>query len=416
MSSFDLEQYISNYTGLTKIKRLLFVADNSPDLRKEAARLAIQELKKGKNTQLYKEVVEKYGNDVGHVFDGNWVATVDQEAQKELEKLELDLNGFRTNLIKESIRIGHNELGDFHFARGDMNNAVKSYLRTRDYCTSPKHVIQMCLNVIKIGIETSNFNLINQYVQKAEQTPDISSNEDKIAVSKIAVASALFNLEAKKYKNVAKKLLECDISLENGFNDVISLQDITIYTGLTALATFDRRELYNLLDNSNFKNFLELVPQIRELIQDFYESRYTSALEVLDKLLPELVFDIHLREHVQTLYGKIRSKSLIQYVSPFTSVDMNQMAKVFNTSVVDLEREVALLIQDKQIKARIDSHNKILYARMTDQRNITFQKVIDLGDTYISETENNILRMNIMKHKDFVVKPLRKFSGKQMLM
>jgi COP9 signalosome complex subunit 1 len=274
----------------------------------------------------------------------------------------------------------------------------------------------MCLNVIKIGIETSNFNLINQYVQKAEQTPDISSNEDKIAVSKIAVASALFNLEAKKYKNVAKKLLECDISLENGFNDVISLQDITIYTGLTALATFDRRELYNLLDNSNFKNFLELVPQIRELIQDFYESRYTSALDVLDKLLPELVFDIHLREHVQTLYGKIRSKSLIQYVSPFTSVDMNRMAKVFNTSVTDLEREVALLIQDKQIKARIDSHNKILYARMTDQRNITFQKVIDLGDTYISETENNILRMNIMKHKDFVVKPLRKFSGKQMLL
>jgi COP9 signalosome complex subunit 1 len=63
MSSFDLEQYISNYSGLTKIKRLLFVADNSPELRKEAARLAIQELKKGKNTQLYKEVVDKYGNE-----------------------------------------------------------------------------------------------------------------------------------------------------------------------------------------------------------------------------------------------------------------------------------------------------------------------------------------------------------------
>jgi COP9 signalosome complex subunit 1 len=414
--SFDLEQYISNYSGLTKIKRLIFIADNSTELRKEAARLAIQELKNGVNTLLYKEVVEKYGNEVGHTFDANWVATVDQEAQKRLEKLEIELNSYRTNLIKESIRMGHNDLGDFYFSRGDMNNAVKSYLRTRDYCTSSKHVIQMCLSVIKIGIETGNFNLINQYVQKAEQTPDVSANEDKVAVSKIAVASALVNLEAKKYKVVAKKLLECDISLDNDFNDVISLQDIAIYTGLTALATFDRRELYNLLDNSSFKNFLELVPQVRELIQDFYESRYTSALEVLDKLLPELVFDIHLREHVQTLYGKIRSKALIQYVSPFTSVDMNRMAKVFNTSVIDLEREVASLIQDKQIKARIDSHNKILYARMTDQRNITFQRVIDFGDTYINETENNILRMNIMKHKDFVVKPLRKFQGKQLIL
>jgi COP9 signalosome complex subunit 1 len=88
--SFDLEQYISNYSGLTKIKRLIFIADNSTELRKEAARLAIQELKNGVNTLLYKEVLEKYGNEVGHTFDANWVATVDQEAQKRLEKLEIN--------------------------------------------------------------------------------------------------------------------------------------------------------------------------------------------------------------------------------------------------------------------------------------------------------------------------------------
>nr|P68352.1 RecName: Full=COP9 signalosome complex subunit 1; Short=CSN complex subunit 1; AltName: Full=Constitutive photomorphogenesis protein 11; AltName: Full=FUSCA protein 6; Short=FUSCA6 [Brassica oleracea] len=34
----------------------------------------------------------------------------------------------------------------------------------------------------------------------------------------------------------------------------------------------------------------------------------------------------------------------------------------------------ALLITDNQIQARIDSHNKILYARHADQRNATFQK------------------------------------------
>jgi len=416
MSSFDLEQYASNYKGLTKIKRLIFAAENSKDLRKEAAQLAIKELKSGVNTQLYKEVVEKFGNEVNEKYDEAWVNSVDQEAAKTLERLEIELNSYRTNLIKESIRMGHNDLGDFYFSRGELQNAFKSYLRTRDYCTSSKHVIQMCLSVIKIGIETGNFNTINQYVQKAEQTPDISENQDKVAVSKIAVASALYNLESKKYKNVAKKLLECDVSLGDEFSDIISLQDIAIYAGLTALATFDRRELYNMLDNASFKNFLELVPQVRELIQDFYESRYTSALSVLDKLLPELVFDIHLREHVQTLYQKIRSRSLIQYVSPFTSVDMNRMAKVFNTSVFDLEKEVASLIQDKQIKARIDSHNKILYARLTDQRNITFQRVIDLGDSYINDTENNILRMNIMKHKDFAVKPLKRYQNKSSMM
>lgn len=79
------------------------------------------------------------------------------------------------------------------------------------------------------------------------------------------------------------------------------------------------------------------------------------------------------------------------------------MATVFSTNVENIEKEVAALIRDKSIKARIDSHNKILYARMTDERNNTYQKVMEFGDSYIRETEAYILRMNMLRHRDFVV-------------
>jgi COP9 signalosome complex subunit 1 len=46
--------------------------------------------------------------------------------------------------------MGHQDLGDHLFACGDMINALKSYSRARDYCTTPRHVIDMCLNVIKV--------------------------------------------------------------------------------------------------------------------------------------------------------------------------------------------------------------------------------------------------------------------------
>lgn len=39
---------------------------------------------------------------------------------------------------------------------------------------------------------------------------------------------------------------------------------------------------------------------------------------------------------------------------------MKRMAQTFNTNVNDLEKELATLIADKQIKARIDSHNKVI--------------------------------------------------------
>ena len=54
-----------------------------------------------------------------------------------------------------------------------MQNAFKSYVRTRDYCTTGKHVLQMCLNVIKVSIELGNYVHVNNYISKAEQTAEV---------------------------------------------------------------------------------------------------------------------------------------------------------------------------------------------------------------------------------------------------
>lgn len=50
-------------------------------------------------------------------------------------------------------------------------NAFKSYVRTRDYCTSPKHIMTMCLNAVRVAVEMGNFMHVTNYVSKAEQTP-----------------------------------------------------------------------------------------------------------------------------------------------------------------------------------------------------------------------------------------------------
>lgn len=54
-----------------------------------------------------------------------------------------------------------------------LQSAFKCYVRTRDYCTSPKHILSMCLAVIKTAIELRNYLHVANYVAKAEQTPDV---------------------------------------------------------------------------------------------------------------------------------------------------------------------------------------------------------------------------------------------------
>lgn len=61
----NLEAYASLYQERTKITRLLFIADHcgNVSMHLEALRMAYNEVKKGENTQLFKEVVQKiYGN------------------------------------------------------------------------------------------------------------------------------------------------------------------------------------------------------------------------------------------------------------------------------------------------------------------------------------------------------------------
>jgi len=47
-------------------------------------------------------------------------------------------------------RRGHDDLGDHYLDMGDLANALKCYSRARDYCTTARHLVNMCLNVIKV--------------------------------------------------------------------------------------------------------------------------------------------------------------------------------------------------------------------------------------------------------------------------
>lgn len=56
----------------------------------------------------------------------NFAEAVDRRSSSKYERLESELQGYKTNLIKESIRLGYNDLGDFHYEKGDL--AVREWV------------------------------------------------------------------------------------------------------------------------------------------------------------------------------------------------------------------------------------------------------------------------------------------------
>lgn len=274
--------------------------------------------------------------------------------------------------------MGNNDIGDHYYKCGELQRALKSYLRSRDYCTSYKHVIDMCLNVIRVSIESGNYAHVQSYVIKAENTQGGDKDEDKsILTSKLHVASALAALQTGNFKLAAKLFLDVKPELGANYNEVISPSDIAIYGGLCALAAFDRGELVTkLIENVTFKTYLEYEPQIRDAVLSFHSSRYHACLEILEHQRKRLLLDVHLSAHINYICQEVRSRCLIQYISPFASVDLRRMAQnlapkpldssaapqVREQDVQALENEIVQLIKANKVQVRIDSQNKVRYS------------------------------------------------------
>ncbi|KAK0548830.1 hypothetical protein OC846_004342 [Tilletia horrida] len=205
---FDWESYISNYQGRTKIHRLLFIATHSPTLRAPAAEAAAKEIQaQTADVSTYQAalLLRNTNPDVAQTLipadqrvtaDSVWIKQTQERARSKMERLELELRQYMNNLIKESIRMAHRDLG--HHARycGDLATAFGSYTKTRDYCTTSEAVMEMCLNSIDVCIELGRWSDVLTYVGKAESQLDTFNPLIAGAVSNILHSSSESALNA----------------------------------------------------------------------------------------------------------------------------------------------------------------------------------------------------------------------------
>lgn len=165
-----------------------------------------------------------------------------------------------------------------------------------------------------------------------------------------------------RYRSVASALLEVSFDSVSTFNDIMSANDVAIYGGLCALVFYDRRQLQTqILNNTNFKNFLVLEPTLLELIESFYKSKYAICFELLEKYRHILKLDMYLEPHLDNLLLLVREKAMVQYCIPYSIIDMTKMAQAFNINANVLEDDLVTLIRKNKISARIDSHKKVKF-------------------------------------------------------
>ncbi|CZS94028.1 hypothetical protein WAI453_001372 [Rhynchosporium graminicola] len=396
---FDLESYLSNYKGRTRLERLLLIGICSSVLSVDALKLAVREAKQGKDIKQYLEAqnhLEAVGpNESEAQRDLVWMEKTERLNHMESQRLEAELKGYKNNLIKESIRMGNEDLGRHYQAIGELQKAFDAYSRMRQDVSINKHIIDVSRHLIEVSVELKNYNAVLSNVQKIKSitTP---LEEDKTLQPYLCVAEGLARLDDCNYRGAALHFLAANAGIGLSCNTIISPNDIAIYGGLCALATMDRNELqHKVLENSSFRTYLELEPHIRRAISFFVNSRYSACLGILEAYRSDYLLDIHLQKNVNEIYYLVRSKSIVQYFIPFSCVTLDSLNQAFAAPGKTIDKELAAMITRKDLDARIDTQNRILTSLPSAPRSSLQTSTLTTAKEYEREARRRIQHMNI---------------------
>ncbi|KIK22558.1 hypothetical protein PISMIDRAFT_102310 [Pisolithus microcarpus 441] len=439
--SFDLDAYIAPYTGRTVIDRLIAIIIQCPSIAPHALSLAIQRVYRLRDPSLLNAVISAYESVLGTQegkglppvadvvsVDMEWVEDVTKRNIAERTKLEVELKTYTNNMIKESIRMAHRDLGDFFRSTGEFGLALKHYTKSREFCSTSQHVLDMCMSVLELAVEQRNYAHIPSYVYKAEgalesltiggavasaAAPSSASasqgrkptDRDQIQ-TKLEFVLALSHLGTGAYDKAATAFLKLGPPEQLGdwIGKLVAPSDIAIYGTLCALSSLSRSLVKSqLVDNPTFATYIEQEPYVRELVQAYMTSDFKTVLDILSRYSIRHNTDIHLSAHIPELTKLIRHVALILYFQPFETVRLERMAEALGWSVEEVEREVVGLIQNRKIIGRVDSRGKILVAKKTDHRAELFGHAMRMASEMEKTNRKLLLRMRLQQ-ADLVVK------------
>uniref|UniRef100_A0AC34QD21 26S proteasome regulatory subunit Rpn7 N-terminal domain-containing protein n=1 Tax=Panagrolaimus sp. JU765 TaxID=591449 RepID=A0AC34QD21_9BILA len=242
--------------------------------------------------------------------------------------------------VKESIRTAMVQLFDAYFSSGRFSDATKLYSKSiRDFSSSPRSVIPMLLDQIKGLMFMRDFSRVEIFLAQTEraiadcqqresianmemnrsQSSSMYPRDDKLqkatmllsqsATAKVAAVYGVVRMHLKQYKQAAEKFVQIDHEIFD-YPELFATIDIAYYGCFCALATFDRQQLLDkVLNNGNFRKFMEPEGKLVDLIQAFRNNSFVTVFELLEQLRPSLLLNLYISKHVDNIYQLIRRRA-----------------------------------------------------------------------------------------------------------
>ncbi|KAK5664231.1 hypothetical protein OQA88_447 [Cercophora sp. LCS_1] len=396
---FDLDLYLQNYRGRTRYDRLFLIGTSSVPLCVDALKAAVAEAKRGRDIKRYNDAVEYLRlaapKEPEAQVDQTWLDNTEQFNRNETHRLTAELKGYKNNLIKESVRIGNEDLGKHLESIGNLNDAAEAYTRMRPDVSTPKHIVDVGKHLVRVSLQRREWPMVSAHLSKmsGHQSPQ----EEAVLQPYLKVANGIAYLGQERFSEAASSFLAADSRvLPSTYNDIASPNDVAIYGGLLALATMDREDLQTkVLDNAAFRDFLQLEPQIRRAVNQFVTGRYSDCIATLEAYRADYMLDLYLQKHIPKIYADIRNKCIIQYLIPFSCVTLDTLEAAFGSPEEPIEEQLVAMIRSGSLQARINSIDRLVTTGAANPRAKLQTSALETAKNYERQAVDRLRRISL---------------------
>lgn len=394
---FSLDAHIGDTRGHPRILRLLCVANSSPELCKAAASSAAETARSETlDVNTYSSAVALANQDA----DSQWIHDTEHKVHKERDQLNAELRMYQNNMITESVRMAHRDLGD-HFVRcGEFNEALLHFDKVREFSSTPEHALEANLRAMYAAYCNRLWNAALAYADKASvslrsvpQTVLPSHTEDWRAVladgdqaptrapplsgmsldplyrgdlrSDGADAHASINSRIAAVRtlsmwarcNAMESLPEVDAGDDLGFADIVPPAMLAWYAVLGALSDPGKGasgRSRQLSEDSMFKRLSESDAGPRDVLSAFIATDMHKTLELLKQRYATLRLDPVIGARAPQMLECIVYRVLARYLSAYRCITIQRLAAVFGWSNEAMSAKLFELAMSGRLDVQID--------------------------------------------------------------
>ncbi|KAI8102018.1 hypothetical protein M9434_007078 [Picochlorum sp. BPE23] len=399
-----LQDYADGFTGPAKVQRLLFLAEQceGQDIALDALKAAHDYVTSHSiDLELYKTVIQRIRARAGDEYSENaeWIEQCDETYYSRQSDIEARLVSAKSALDQPTIATLEGEYGDLLFERGEHVDAMKHYMRMRDYSKSLDDFMSMTYRLVRCAFHSKNFFNVINHARKMESMTE-AHHRDSLKVGQVRLMAALTQLILGKFDVAARALSKIRHEVISSSPDIISVESFGLCIALCSMASLGRRESENLMTSApGFQEILDQSPQdVRDAILAFRAAHYGEALSLLEAVKPYAWVDYILSQHLSQLYSLIHDRCLCEYSSAFSNVSIAYMADTLNIKPSDLESRIVRLIQHGKLEATVDGQTNHIRIKQTSVKAHAFKSALEAAHTFLRDSKFIILRSGMLRH------------------